>query len=365
MRETDHKERQLRKFLSEQGYEGMLLFRRDMFSWLTGGKINHIIHTTEYGMVALLITQDNKYCISNQVEKVRMMEEEKLIELGYTFLDINWWEEDYMDCVRRHFGAIRVASDKELPDIDNVFDTVKRLRYSLLPEEIERFRGLSTDCTDIVEEICRELQPGDIEQRVCGRMVGRAAEKGIEAAVALVASDERIFRYRHPIDTTKPIERYAMVVLCGRKYGLVANLTRFVHFGPLPAEIKNKFRLVWGIEAEMFAHTVAGGQIKDVFEAAVNAYAEAGYPVEWHLLHQGGPGGYNTREFIAGPDNPETIFLNQAYTWNPSIAGAKSEDTVLVTQHGIEVLTRSNDWPAAEVHSKSNKKFLRPDVLIR
>ena len=365
MLETEKKINQLRVFLNQHGYEGILLFRRDMFSWVTGGRINHIIHATEYGMVTLFITKDNQYCISNQVEKIRMMEEEELVSLGYTFLDINWWEEDYVECVYRQFGEIAFAADRDLPGIPNVFNLVKRLRYSLMPEEIKRYREVCGACTEIVENICKELKPGDTEQIVCGRMIGRAAEQGIEASVALVASDERIFRYRHPIDTKKRISQYALVVLCGRKYGLYANLTRFVHFGAMPKEITDKFRHVWNIEAEMFSRTVAGTQIKDIFQAAVAAYGAAGYPDEWHLLHQGGPTGYDTREFIAGPNDNETVLLNQAYTWNPSIAGAKSEDTILVTEQGVEVLTRPKDWPVVETKANRGQVYVRPDVLVR
>jgi hypothetical protein len=39
----------------------------------------------------------------------------------------------------------------------------------------------------------------------------------------------------------------------------------------------------------------------------------------------------------------------QAFAWNPSIVGAKSEDTVLVSARGVEVLTAtSKDWPTIE-----------------
>jgi hypothetical protein len=36
-----------------------------------------------------------------------------------------------------------------------------------------------------------------------------------------------------------------------------------------------------------------------------------------------------------------------AFAWNPTIQGAKSEDTVLVTENGFEVLTATGEWPTA------------------
>ena len=37
-----------------------------------------------------------------------------------------------------------------------------------------------------------------------------------------------------------------------------------------------------------------------------------------------------------------------AYAWNPTVQGAKSEDTVVVSGDGIEVLTATGDWPTRE-----------------
>ena len=365
MREIQIKEQKLRDYMALNGYEGILLFRRDTFSWLTGGRINHIIHSTEFGMMALLITADQKYCVANQVEMHRMMKEEDLEGLGYLPLPVNWWEEDYLESVRRQFGGIKLASDKPLPGVSDIYEDLKRLRYSLMPEELQRYRELCAVCTHIVEDTCRTLKPGKTEYEVCGCMIGKAAKEGIEASVALVASDYRIFEFRHPIDTMKRIDKYAMVVLCGRKYGLFANLTRFVHFGALPQELCEKFEKVRKIEVEMMSHTVPGKSVADVFRTAVREYEKAGYPDEWTRLHQGGPTGYATRDFLATPNNEETICHNQAYTWNPSITGTKSEDTILVGEQGFEVLTDSGYWPTVDVKTNSGLIVKRPDVLIR
>lgn len=364
MTEMQQKENSLREYMNARSYEGIVLFRRDTFSWLTCGKTNHIIRSTEFGMTALLITADHKYCIANQVEKYRTMEEE-LKGLGYELLEINWWEEDYIECVYRQFGKIRLAADKDIPNINNVYEDLKSLRFSLLPEEIERYREVSLICTNAVEETCREIRPGDTEHEACASMIEKIMRVGLEAPVALVASDERIFKYRHPIDTDKKIDKYAMVVLCGRKYGLISNLTRFVHFGKPPEEITRKFELVRKIDAEVITNTVVGRSIADIFKVIVNEYEEAGYKSEWKLLHQGGPTGYATRDFLADPRSKEFVHENQAFTWNPSITGTKSEDTILVRRDGFEILTDSHNWPVVEVKAKNGMTVRKPDLLIR
>ncbi len=66
--------------------------------------------------------------------------------------------------------------------------------------------------------------------------------KGNQSDCVLVGSDERILNYRHPVPTTKKIEKSLMVVLGGEKYGLNISMTRMVYFVPVPEEIKGRMQ---------------------------------------------------------------------------------------------------------------------------
>src|ERR671921_686193 len=70
-------------------------------------------------------------------------------------------------------------------------------------------------------------------------------------------------------------------------------------------------------------------------------YAEAGFPEGWRDHHQGGMAGYASREIIATPTTHEEIEQGQAFAWNPSLVGAKAEETFVLSPDGPEVLTRS------------------------
>ncbi|PJF33090.1 MAG: peptidase M24, partial [Candidatus Thermofonsia Clade 1 bacterium] len=83
-------------------------------------------------------------------------------------------------------------------------------------------------------------------------------ERGGVPIVVLVASDERVASYRHPLPTDKPIERYAMLVLCFRKDGLVISLTRLVHFGAMPDELRRKAEACARVDARLILGTQAG-----------------------------------------------------------------------------------------------------------
>ena len=104
----------------------------------------------------------------------------------------------------------------------------------------------------------------------------------------------------------------------------------------------------------------------EALRAGIAAYARAGFAGEWRRHHQGGPTGYAARDFLATPRERRRIALGQAVAWNPSIAGTKSEDTVLVTPRGLEVLTEASArWPRLEVPFGRGRTLARPAILVR
>jgi antitoxin VapB len=184
----------------------------------------------------------------------------------------------------------------------------------------------------------------------------------VQVIVNLIATDERIFAFRHPLPTDKKLERYAMLVLCGRRWGLVCSVTRFVHFGRLPDDLRRKAEAVAQVDATFIAATGPGRTLGEIFRGATAAYAEAGFADEWHLHHQGGPAGYEPREYVATPHSTDVVSVGQVYAWNPSITGTKSEDTILVGEAGNEVLTAVENWPTLPV-TVNGQMFARPAIL--
>lgn len=361
--ELEVKESRLRGLMGQLSLDALLLSRRDTFAWATGGKNNHVNKSSEWGFFDLLFLPHRKYCLASRIEAPRAMEEE-LTGQGYTLADYDWWE-GREETVRRMVGAGRLGADGPFPGALEVNEALRRLRFVLLPDEVVRFREVGRLTTDALEETAREIQPGWSEHRIAARISERAMSEGVEAVVTLIATDERVFRYRHPIDTEKRLERYAMLVLCGRKYGLVANLTRLVHFGPPPRELREKLEKVITVDAKMIARTVVGAGLADIFHAGMAAYAAVGFPQEWKLHHQGGVAGYNGREILATPNSQEIVQDGQAFAWNPSIRGVKSEDTIIVQGDSREFLTGSGRWPTLAIELSDGSTLMRPDLLVR
>ena len=152
-----------------------------------------------------------------------------------------------------------------------------------------------------------------------------------------------------------------MVVICARRHGLFANLTRFVADRPLTAEEADAQQRLFRVEAAFLDATRPGQLVRDVLAAGTAAYAEHGFAAdEWRNHHQGGPTGYLSRDHLATPECTEAVDDLQAFAWNPSVPGLKVEDTVLATAAGPEVLTVDPAWPAQEVEGRP-----RPLVLVR
>jgi Xaa-Pro aminopeptidase len=159
-----------------------------------------------------------------------------------------------------------------------------------------------------------------------------------------VAGDERQRVHRHPLPTHGQLGRRALLAITAERDGLHVSITRLVSFGPPPADLQRLARACAEVDAAYLEASRPGATLGEVFEAGASAYAAHGFPREWRGHHQGGLTGYRGREVFAVPGEPTHIPSSAALAWNPSIAGgAKSEDTVLVSEAGVEVITRTPD----------------------
>ena len=153
-----------------------------------------------------------------------------------------------------------------------------------------------------------------------------------------------------------------MLVLCGRRWGLVCSLTRLVHFGPLPGELRRKAEATALVDATLINATRPGQKLGEIFGRGIQAYEAAGFPDEWRLHHQGGPAGYEPRETVATPDSSEAVIQGQVYAWNPSITGTKSEDSILIGESENEILTEIEGWPSIRLEI-AGQEIKRPAIL--
>lgn len=363
-KEIAEKQERVKKFLIEQCLDGILLTKQNNFAWWTAGGDNHVVTASDNGSASILITQDKKYIITTNIEGCRIMDEEVK---GQNFIlkKYNWWEDaKKLEIIKNIVKSDKVGTDDGFGGYKNIEKEFSRLRYSLTEEEIKKYKYLGSISGNVMSDVCKKIKRGDTEFKVASILAQELLKDGITPAVLLVAADDRISKYRHPIPTDKKIKKVVMVVVCARKWGLVVSLTRLVHFGKISSKLRRKHNAVVKVDAAFNLNTVVGANVSDIFKKAISIYKETGFEDEWRLHHQGGSTGYSGRDYKGMLESNEIVLVNQAFAWNPSIAGTKSEDTIIVRKDKIEVISETPDWPMIEVKI-DGKKILRPDILVK
>jgi Xaa-Pro aminopeptidase len=362
--EIKEKERRVRNFLRSNGLKALLLKRQANFSWMTCGGLNLVGIATEVGATSLLITEDAKFVISNNIEAPRMIEEEGLESQGFTVKAFPWYEDREEVILIDLVGDGPVGCDIPFRGAVMLAEGIARLRYSLTPEEGERYRWLGERTSEALERTVIETKPGERESEIVGRLLRELWADRIDPVLLMAAADDRNFKFRHPIPTERRVEKYLMVSVNARKWGLSVSTTRFVHFGRLPQELRERYEANVFIDCTFMVHTRLGTPAREVLQKGIDAYQKKGYPEDWKLHHQGGSIGYTGRDYRVNFKTPDLIQENQAFTWNPSITGTKSEDTILATSTGVEMITRPILYPTLFMEVEGTA-FVRPAILER
>ena len=358
--ELDIKLSRIFELISRNDLEALLIQRVTNFAWMTCGGASYINTAEDSGVASLLITPHRRYLITNNIKAPRFQQEERLEEQGWDFEVTQWYQT--RDAVDELTKGLRLGTDGLNPHGEDLNSELIRLRANLLPVEQDRIRKLCQGCAQAMKAAIYSIKPGMTEFEIAAILAQETQRREILPIVNLIATDERIYSYRHPLPTDKQLERYAMLVLCGRKQGLVASITRLVHFGRLPDELRRKSEAVAEVDATLIDATRPRQSLADVFIKAQTKYAEVGYPHEWQLHHQGGPAGYAPREAIATITADWIVREGQAFAWNPSITGTKSEDTILVNEESFENMTEINGWPEIKVEV-DEQIISRPAIL--
>jgi Xaa-Pro dipeptidase len=335
-RET--KDRSLRELMDKHGVGALLLSTPANFAWYTGGADNRVDHGDPVGVASVLVTTDDAYILTNNIEAPRMREEQtqemQVVE--------HPWHEEPAALLRELTGGAGVGTDSPStsgPDLSAEFPP---LRYVLDADAVERYRSLGEDTTIAVSEAADSLSPETDEFEAAAELSSACLRRGMYAPVLLAASGERLVRHRHPIPYGGPLGKQAMLVVCAERGGLFVSLTRMIYFqGPDPQAARRQEACEEVLRRMREEATRGGRTLAQAFEDCRRFYAEAGFPEGWRDHHQGGMTGYASREIIATPETRQEIREGQAFAWNPSLVGAKAEETFVLGQDGPEVLTHS------------------------
>ena len=360
----------LRAVLADLGLDGAVLSTPAMFSWYTAGGENRVALSPRTGTASIVATTEADWVVTDNIEAPRLRAEVLPPGAGFEVVELPWHQEGSAAARISELAAGRqFVSDEPLPGLSSLPpapEEVLALSWRLLEPEIERYRELGREASFAIEGACRRAEPGMTEEEVSAVLAEEVCARGLVPSVILVGADERIEQFRHPLPTEKRIDTSLMVVLCARRHGLVASLTRMLHFGrALPEELAARHRAVQAVDSALILATREGRSVEEVLQHGLDSYDAGGFKDEWKLHHQGGPTGYQGRVFRARPGEKRPVLAPQAFAWNPSITGTKSEDTILSAPGGgqPEFLTTCLDWPVADVEW-NGQTVPRADILL-
>jgi Xaa-Pro dipeptidase len=333
----ESRDRSLRDLMDGHGVGALLLSSPANFAWYTGGADNRVDHGDPVGVASVLLTTDDVYILTNNIEAPRMRQEQTP---EMEVVEHPWYEEPAA-LLRELTGGASVGTDFPSTSGPDLSTEISPLRYVLDGDAIENYRDLGEDTVIAVSESAGSVSPDTDELDAAAELSAACLARGMFAPVLLAASEKRLVCHRHPVPHGGPLGKQAMLVVCAERGGLFASVTRMIYFEEPDLQTARRQEACEEVLRRMREATREERTLAQAFEDCRRFYAEAGFPEGWRDHHQGGMTGYSSREIIATPGTQQEIRVGQAFAWNPSLEGAKAEETFVLGSDGPEILTRS------------------------
>ena len=333
-------------YLERAELEAVWFARPANFAWLTGGD-NVVDEAGDLGVAAAGYDGERVTVVTDSIEAPRLRAEELADSVTIRTFP---WHETTLPAAVSEVSPRPAAADFGIAGFGTV--DAGPLRRPLTDRQCERYRALGEEVAAAVESVARGARATDSEREVAARLRRELSKAGIAGPVVLVGGEKRAQRYRHYTPTAASLGGYALLSVTAERGGLHTSCTRTVAFDP-PSWLRERTRKAMRVETTALAATRRvsreSGTAGDVFAAVRRAYDAVGWAGEWREHHQGGATGYAGREWIGTPGDDTPVDHPQGYAWNPTIQGAKSEDTHLVTTDVVELLSGTGEWPTKTV----------------
>jgi Xaa-Pro aminopeptidase len=339
------KRARLLELLDRHGAERIVLTSATALGWYLDGARTHVSLAAP-PIVAAVVDRSGDTVLATDNEVDRLIGEELPAGVGVRVVP---WDQ-----------PLSLPATAGTLTEDDVAAELRRLRVPLLPAESARFATLGAETAGVLTRVLARAEPQHRELDVAAEVTAEIVRLGAEPLVVLVGGGSRT-GVRHPLPTSASLGRRALVVVCARRHGLIINVSRSVAFARPTAAEEDAQRRILGVEAAYFDALMPGTTLATVFRAGCRAYGTHGFdPDEWRRHHQGGVAGYAGRDPRATNLTDDPIRTGQAFAWNPTGDGAKVEDTVLLTEDGLQVLTVDPGWPTVTYGGRRRPDILRP-----
>jgi antitoxin VapB len=360
--EIQIKEDRLKKALTLSGHDSLIITRRANIAWLSGGGLAVSDRMSPYSPVYLVFTPHRKYAVGYTMDLPRTMDEE-LAGLAYEGVSLPTFGKTPGEAAL-DLSQGRTAADADFLGVDDIDDAIIDLYLPYTTEEVARYRAIAEESARILTELASWAQPGMTERQVFARMWERYLENNFEGMFMFVGADERIEKYRHPVPSDKKIQDAVLLAPTGVKHGLATLSTRMVYFKQPPPEIRERFESVAAMQATMIRETRPGVRHNDLLQTIFRMYREFGHEGEMYNHFHGGPTNYRGSFPAPMQDPAATVQVNSSFAYYLTLTGVKSEDLLLVKDHGTSIASLDPDWPTLSIRS-GEETISIPDILVR
>lgn len=331
----------------------LVLTRPGGVNWRSGGLSDPIDLTASSDPVWSVDTPEGSALVTSEIEAPRLERDFRVSELGWELLSVPWY--DSSAALRAACEFAGCAPEEMISDAGvgaDAYADVVSARLALEDAERDDLRELGAVVGRALADGIEAWTPGvSTDYDVAAVVSAALVSQGAAPVCLIVGGDERLRRLRHPLAVGDVVREALMVVVVARRAGLHAAATR-VSVARADDEIVARVSELEPIEVAVLAASHAGGTWGETIESLEGAYASAGHAGAWREHFQGGPIGYEQREFELAPGQSESPYwhltrrVGTAVAWNPSLAGGgKVEDTYLVGENALELVTPSAQWP--------------------
>jgi Xaa-Pro dipeptidase len=334
----------------------LLLTTPASVNWRTGGLSDPIDVTAGSDPVWVIDADAGSALITNEIEAPRLAHDFRVSELGWDVLTVPWFDDESRltrACEYANVAPLELVSDT--PGIGRtVKDELTRARLVLSDAEQEDLRDLGALAGSALGAGMDAWRPGITTDFEAASVISAALETdGARAVCLIVGGDDRLRSFRHPLAIGDVVNDALMAVVVAKRAGLHVAATRLC-VRSADDEIVTLMKSLGSINDQVLAASLPGGTWGDTMIALALAYDDAGYPDVWREHFQGGPIGFEQREFELAPTQIDSPFwpverrVGTAVAWNPSLrGGAKIEETYLMGER-LELLTATPSWPLEE-----------------
>jgi Xaa-Pro aminopeptidase len=322
-------------------------------NWRTGGISDPIDLSAASDPLWVLDCDGGTALITSEIEAPRFDYDFHVRERGWDLLTTPWYDADAPLAAACDYAG--VSPDDLLSDTDAIGESVRdelviaRLAHG--EDERDELRELGALVGSALGAGIDAWRPGSTTDFDTAAVISATLEAaGAKAVCLIVGGDDRLRTVRHPLAVGQVLSDAIMAVVVAKRAGLHVAATRICVRRP-DDEIVTLMRTLDVVNDAVLDASRPGGTWGETVDALAAAYARVGQPTAWREHFQGGPIGFEQREFELAPGHEVSPFWNEprrthsAVAWNPSLrGGAKLEETYLIGEE-LELLTSTPSWP--------------------